>query len=159
MKLNEKQLRSLIYESAKRVISEMGYQDKQKKSQSEEEHEAWLQKKSAAKKKYFADQKKDDDNGGAIDHYDYKNGKGNFRPVKSGEKVDETISRIVKNVINETTLDYDIDNFSGRWNRGPRYDILVDGEVYYSDVPDESVDRLCSDLENRGYENIQVQEI
>ena len=89
MKLNENQLKTLIYESAKRVINEMGYQDKQKKSQSEEEHEAWLQKKSAAKKKYFADQKKDDDNGGAIDYHDYKNGKGNFRPVKSGKKIDE----------------------------------------------------------------------
>ena len=89
MKLNENQLKTLIYESAKRVINEMGYQDKQKKSQSEEEHEAWLQKKSAAKKKYFAGQKKDDDNGGAIDYRDYKNGKGNFRQVKSGKKIDE----------------------------------------------------------------------
>ena len=61
--------------------------------------------------------------------------------------------------LNETTLDYDMDNFSGRWGRGPRYDILVDGEVYYSDVPDESVDRLCADLERQGYENIQVQEL
>jgi hypothetical protein len=52
-----------------------------------------------------------------------------------------------------------MDNFSGRWSRGPRYDILVDGEVYYSDVPDESVDRLYADLERRGYENIQVQEL
>ena len=61
--------------------------------------------------------------------------------------------------MHETTLDYDMDNFSGRWSRGPRYDILVDGEVYYSDVPDESVDRLYADLERRGYENIQVQEL
>jgi hypothetical protein len=61
--------------------------------------------------------------------------------------------------MNETTLDYDMDNFSGRWSRGPRYDILVDGDVYYSDVPEESVDRLYADLERRGYENIQVQEL
>lgn len=72
-----------------------------------------------------------------------------------------SIDRSNKNAVglNETTLDYDMDNFSGRWSRGPRYDILVDGEVYYSDVPDESVDRLYADLERRGYENIQVQEL
>jgi hypothetical protein len=61
--------------------------------------------------------------------------------------------------MNETTLDYDMDNFSGRWSRGSRYDILVDGDVYYSDVPEESVDRLYADLERRGYENIRVQEL
>ncbi len=71
----------------------------------------------------------------------------------------QLIKESVKRVLNETALDYDMDNFSGRWGRGPRYDILVDGEVYYSDVPDESVDRLCADLERQGYENIQVQEL
>ena len=71
----------------------------------------------------------------------------------------QLIKEAVKKVLNETTLDYDIDNFSGRWNRGPRYDILVDGEVYYHDVPEESVDRLCYDLERQGYENIQAQEL
>ena len=158
MKLNEKQLKAVIYESAKRVINEMGYHDKQKKDQSEEEHEDWLRKKSAAKKKYFADQKKDDDNGGAIDNYDYKHGKGNFRPVKSGEKVDEAINRIVKNVIKETTLDYDMDNFSGRWNRGQRCQILVDGYPYYQDVPEESVDRLIEDLMERlGYSGDEIE--
>lgn len=158
MKLNEKQLKAVIYESAKRVINEMGYQDKQKKDQSEEEHEAWLQRKSAAKKKYFAGQKKDDDNGGAIDYRDYKNGKGNFRPVKSGEKVDEAINRIVKNVIKETTLDYDMDNFSGRWNRGQRCQILVDGYPYYEDVPEESVGNLIEDLiERLGYSGDEIE--
>ena len=158
MKLNERQLKAVIYESAKRVINEMGYQDKQKKDQSEEEHEAWLQKKGESKKKYFAGQKKDDDNGGAIDHYDYKHGKGNFRPVKSGEKVDEAINRRVKNVIKETTLDYDMDNFSGRWNRGQRCQILVDGYPYYQDVPEESVDRLIEDLMERlGYSGDEIE--
>ena len=89
MILNEKQIKTLIYESVKRVINEIGYHEKQDRQKSEDEHEAWLQKKGAAKKKYFADQKKDDDNGGAIDYHDYKNGKGNFRPVKSGKKIDE----------------------------------------------------------------------
>lgn len=158
MKLTENQLKTIIAESTKRVLSEIGYHEKQKRDQSEEEHEAWLKKKSAAKKRYYDSQKKDDDKGGAIDHYDYKHGKGNFRPVKSGEKVDETINRIVKNVINETTLDYDMDNFSGRWNRGQRCQILVDGYPYYQDVPEESVDRLIEDLMERlGYTSDEIE--
>lgn len=103
----------------------------------------------------------------AIDYYDYKHGKGNFPVMKEETEVirltesqfNDFIAETVRRIIKETTLDYDMDNFSGRWSRGPRYDILVDGEVYYSDVPDESVDRLCADLERQGYENIQVQEL
>ena len=75
------------------------------------------------------------------------------------ESVKKHVADAVKKLVNETTLDYDMDNFSGRWGRGPRYDILVDGEVYYSDVPDESVDKLCSQLSRQGYENIMVQEL
>ena len=151
MKLTEKQLNSIIAESTRRVLSEIGYHEKQKRNQSEEEHEAWLRKKSAAKKRYYDSQnkKKEDDKDDAIDYYDYKHGKGNFRAVKSGEKVDETISRIVKNVIKETTLDYDMDNFSGRWNRGTRYDILVDGYPEYHDVPEEAIDRCYDEIERK----------
>lgn len=43
-------------------------------------------------------------------------------------------------------LDYDMDNFSGRWSRGTRYDIELNGSVYYSDVPEESVWRLEREL-------------
>ena len=247
MRLTEEQLKTIIAETAKKVLKEYAYHEKQNKP-SEEEHAEWLRKKSESKKKYMGSQKKEDD-GGAIDHYDYKHGKGNFPPrsydswrtrepeyfnepdmiskddfmdafysqdknellewVKdyAPEVYEEAVAaerdgtenafnvvyerlgwkdiasefldmKPVNNYpgdndpdprdyrgvdecggVNETTLDYDMDNFSGRWGRGPRYDILVDGEVYYSDVPDESVDRLCADLERRGYENIRVQEL
>lgn len=46
-------------------------------------------------------------------------------------------------------LDYDEDNFSGRYSRGVRYDIYVNGIIEYSDIPEESVDRLCDDIERR----------
>lgn len=36
-------------------------------------------------------------------------------------------------------LDYDIDNFSGRWSRGTRYDIEVNGNPYYTDIHEDSV--------------------
>ena len=280
MRLTEEQLKTIIAETAKKVLKEYAYHEKQNKP-SEEEHAEWLRKKSESKKKYMGSQKKEDD-GGAIDHYDYKHGKGNF-PVMAKESrvrmsakdfqkfITESVKSVIKEMnglprsydswrtrepeyfnepdmiskddfmdafysqdknellewvkdyapevyeeavaaerdgtenafnvvyerlgwkdiasefldmkpvnnypgdndpdprdyrgvdecggVNETTLDYDMDNFSGRWGRGPRYDILVDGEVYYSDVPDESVDRLCADLERRGYENIRVQEL
>lgn len=45
-----------------------------------------------------------------------------------------------------TRLDYDMDNFSGRWSRGTRYDIELNGSVCYRDVPEESVWRLASEL-------------
>lgn len=50
-------------------------------------------------------------------------------------------------------LDYDMDNFSGRWSRGTRYDIELNGSVYYSDVPEESVWRLERELKEE-YEPI-----
>lgn len=43
-------------------------------------------------------------------------------------------------------LDYDMDNFSGRWSRGTRYDIEMNGEVYYQDVPEDAVWRLEQEL-------------
>lgn len=67
----------------------------------------------------------------------------------------KAVSESVKRILKETELDYDMDNFSGKWNRGNRYDILVDGEVYYHDIPEESVDKLYNDLSRR-YENVEV---
>ena len=43
-------------------------------------------------------------------------------------------------------LDCDMDNFSGRWSRGTRYDIELNGSVYYHDIPEESVWRLAREL-------------
>ena len=58
-------------------------------------------------------------------------------------------------------LDYDEDNFSGTWGRGTRYDILSDGIVVYHDIPEESVDRLCEQMERQPwlYSNIEVKEL
>lgn len=58
-------------------------------------------------------------------------------------------------------LDYDNDNFSGRYGRGTRYDILADGDVIYHDIPEESVDHLCKEMERRPYlyGNIEVKPI
>ena len=60
-----------------------------------------------------------------------------------------------------TRLDYDIDNFGGRNGRGIRYDIKADGVVIYHDVAEESVDKLCEDMEHKPwlYDNIEVVEL
>jgi hypothetical protein len=54
-----------------------------------------------------------------------------------------------------------MDNFSGRFGRGTRYDIIADGCVVYHDVCEEAVDQLCAELEKREwlYKNIEVKEI
>lgn len=54
-------------------------------------------------------------------------------------------------------LDYDIDNFSSRNGRGIRYNIKADGMVIYHDIPEESVDRLCEEMERKPwlYSNIE----
>ena len=50
-------------------------------------------------------------------------------------------------------LDYDMDNFSGRWSRGTRYDIELNGNPYHEDVPEDVVDKLARELEEK-YEPI-----
>lgn len=82
------------------------------------------------------------------------------RVIKINEQqLRQIVTESVKRVLKETELDYDIDNFSGRWNRGQRYNIIVDGEVYYSDVPEESVDELVVQLERKPWVgNIEVVE-
>lgn len=67
------------------------------------------------------------------------------------------LKRIAKRAINETTLDYDEDNFSGNYSRGTRYDIYVDGTCMYEDVSEEEVDRLADDVERR-FGNVEVKE-
>lgn len=58
-------------------------------------------------------------------------------------------------------LDYDEDNFSGTQGRGTRYDIIADGYVVYHDVAEESVDRLCEEMERQPwlYKDIEVKEL
>lgn len=43
------------------------------------------------------------------------------------------ISECVKRVLNETPLDYDVDNFSGRWTKNVSMDDYVDDEGYLDD--------------------------
>lgn len=50
-------------------------------------------------------------------------------------------------------LDYDMDNFSGRWSRGTRYDIELNGNPYYTDIPEDVVDKLARELREK-YEPI-----
>lgn len=106
MRLTEEQLKTVIAETAKKVLKEYAYHEKQNKP-SEEEHAEWLRKKSESKKKYMDSQKKEDD-GGAIDHYDYKHGKGNFpvmakesRVRMSAKDFQAFITESVKSVIKE----------------------------------------------------------
>ena len=66
------------------------------------------------------------------------------------------VAESVKKVLKETELDYDVDNFSGRFSRGNRYNILVDGDIYYRDVPEESVQKLVLNLERKGHHNVEV---
>lgn len=58
-------------------------------------------------------------------------------------------------------LDYDIDNFSGNYSRGTRYDILDDGCVIYHDVSEDEVDKLCEQMEQKPwlYSKIEVVEL
>lgn len=39
-------------------------------------------------------------------------------------------------------LDYDMDNFSGKWNRPSRYDIYIGDCIEYHSVSEEEVGRL-----------------
>ena len=49
-----------------------------------------------------------------------------------------------------TRLDYNEDNFFGTESRGTRYDIYVDGNLYFQDVNEAEVDRLCETYERNG---------
>ena len=74
MKLTENQLKQLIKESVKKVLSEIGYHEKQKKA-SKDEHDDWVIRMSKYKKAYNDSKKKKDDDSDSIDYKDYKNGK------------------------------------------------------------------------------------
>lgn len=74
-----------------------------------------------------------------------------FENVKKLSRNDlrKIVTECVKKIIQETTLDYDMDNFSGKWNRGTRYDIYIGDSLMYSDVPEETVDRLWDEIERK----------
>ena len=56
------------------------------------------------------------------------------------------IAESIKKVLKETELDYDMDNFSGRWSRGPRYNIYIGDTLMYRDVPEETADRVWDEV-------------
>jgi hypothetical protein len=89
MRISESRLRDVITESVKRILSEIGYHEKQKHDQSEEEHDAWVAKMSAAKKREMEHRRKEsgkESDSKAIDYYDYKHGKGNFQVMKEDKE-------------------------------------------------------------------------
>ena len=70
---------------------------------------------------------------------------------KNAVKINEStlrkiVAESVKKVLKETELDYDMDNFSGRWSRGPRYNIYIGDTLMYSDVSDETADRVWDEV-------------
>ena len=56
-------------------------------------------------------------------------------------------------------IDLDIDNSSGKYDRGLRYNIYADGEIVYCNKFEDEAYRLIGHLENMGYENIQAIEV
>lgn len=108
MKLTEEQLKQLVLESAKKVVLEYEYHERQHEP-SEEEHAEWIKRKAAAKRRYYDSQKKDDDK--PIDHYEYKHGKGDF-PIMTKESTvrmsssdfHKFITESVKGVLKEMGL-------------------------------------------------------
>ena len=97
VRLNEGQLHSLISESVGRVLTEIGYHEKQKRDQSKDEHDEWVMRMSKYKKAYYNSKKKDDDDSDSVDYKAYKGGKGNFKPMKSGKLVKEGFGKLPKN--------------------------------------------------------------
>lgn len=65
----------------------------------------------------------------------------------------KSLTAALNNQNKHMRLDYDMDNFSGSWTRGNRYNIMLNGSVYYRDVPESVVDKLARELEQE-YEPI-----
>ena len=80
-----------------------------------------------------------------------KESKTNKNMKKNIIKINENtlrkmVAESVKKVLKETELDYDMDNFSGRWSRGPRYNIYIGDTLMYRDVPEETADRVWDEV-------------
>lgn len=62
--------------------------------------------------------------------------------------IHKIIKESVKRILNETRLDYDVDNFSGKWNK-PDYDSYIDPEGYL-DNPNKKaqIERDLKNIEN-----------
>ena len=83
--------------------------------------------------------------------YSVEESKTNKNMKKNIVKINENtlrkmVAESVKKVLKETELDYDMDNFSGRWSRGPRYNIYIGDTLMYRDVPEETADRVWDEV-------------
>ena len=83
--------------------------------------------------------------------YSIEESKTNKNMKKNIVKINENtlrkmVAESVKKVLKETELDYDMDNFSGRWSRGPRYNIYIGDILMYRDVPEETADRVWDEV-------------
>lgn len=83
--------------------------------------------------------------------YSIEESKTNKNMKKNIVKINENtlrkmVAESVKKVLKETELDYDMDNFSGRWSRGPRYNIYIGDTLMYRDVPEETADRVWDEV-------------
>lgn len=83
--------------------------------------------------------------------YSIEESKTNKNMKKNIIKINENtlrkmVAESVKKVLKETELDYDMDNFSGRWSRGPRYNIYIGDTLMYRDVPEETADRVWDEV-------------
>lgn len=56
-------------------------------------------------------------------------------------------------------LDYDTDNFSGRYSRDTRYEIIVDGNVRMRGLYIEEAETFAEQYEYLGYTNIIIEEM
>lgn len=66
----------------------------------------------------------------------------------------ETKHKGLPNHVDESTFQdlNDMDNYSGEYSRVDRYDIYIDGQLEYHDVPEEAVDRICASWERKPYD-------
>lgn len=83
--------------------------------------------------------------------YSIEESKTNKNMKKNIVKINENtlrkmVAESVKKVLKGTELDYDMDNFSGRWSRGPRYNIYIGDTLMYRDVPEETADRVWDEV-------------
>ena len=83
--------------------------------------------------------------------YSIEESKTNKNMKKNIVKINENtlrkmVAESVKKVLKETELDYDMDNFSGRWSRGPRYNIYIGDTPMYRDIPEETADRVWDEV-------------
>ena len=61
----------------------------------------------------------------------------------------EIIAESIRKVLRETELDYDEDNFSGRYNYPEHYNIYIGDDIEYHNVPEDEVDELYRRAERK----------